>query len=177
MKNLDASKSEKPLLEMLEPQESNLDVGRQEMSVKEQAGLVAGKPAGQKEEASGGGRCQAEAFLRGGHACCEGEGGGSVKIKPSKITDAKRGRWRKGSARVGGIPASFPSRRSTAVSAAHAFARLPGGLRKNRNLRGLGGLEKARPLAGRPPSPWRPGPQAPGAWIPPLSLTFCKPSF
>ena len=27
-----------------------------------------------------------------------------------------------------------------------------------------------------PQAPWRPGPQAPGAWIPPLSLTSCKPT-
>ena len=54
-----------------------------------------------------------------------------------------------------------------AVSAdTHAFARLPpGGLRKNRNWRGLGGFlwgKGPRPLAGRAPSPGGPGPKPPG---------------
>ena len=53
-----------------------------------------------------------------------------------------------------------------AVSAdTHAFARLPpGGLRKNRNLRGLWFLwgKGPRPLVGRAPSPGGPGPKPPG---------------
>ena len=53
-----------------------------------------------------------------------------------------------------------------AVSAdTHAFARLPpGGLRKNRNLRGLVVFvgKRPRPLVGRAPSPGGPGPKPPG---------------
>ena len=74
----------------------------------------------------------------------------------------------------GFVSLQVPTSEAAVSADTHAFARLPtGGLRKNRNLRGLGGFCKgSRPLVGRAPSPqapWRPGPQAPGAWIPPLS--------
>ena len=62
----------------------------------------------------------------------------------------------------GGIPA-VPTSEAAVSADTHAFARLPpGGLRKNRNLRGLGGGKGPRPLVGRAPSPGGPGPQAPG---------------
>ena len=61
----------------------------------------------------------------------------------------------------GGIPASFPSRspppKQPFQPTPHAFARLPPGLRKNRNLGFCG--EKA-------PGPWWAGPQALGARAP-----------
>ena len=80
----------------------------------------------------------------------------------------------------GFVSLQVPTSEAAVSADTHAFARLPpGGLRKNRNLRGLGGFcgEKAqapggpgpKPWGPGPPAPWRPGPQAPGAWIPPLS--------
>ena len=59
----------------------------------------------------------------------------------------------------GFVSLQVPTSEAAVSADTHAFARLPpGGLRKNRNLRGLGG-EKA-------PGPWWAGPQALGARAP-----------
>ena len=62
----------------------------------------------------------------------------------------------------GFVSLQVPTSEAAVSADTHAFARLPpGGLRKNRNLRGLGGFcgEKA-------PGPWLAGPQALGARAP-----------
>ena len=93
------------------------------------------------------------------------EGGEGENPLPFSLTAPKRGGgW--GGGGVGGYPGfvslQVPTSEAAVSADTHAFARLPPGrLRKNRNLRGLGGFcgEKA-------PGPWWAGPQAPGARAP-----------
>ena len=81
----------------------------------------------------------------------------------SPLHPKMRGGW--GGGGYGGYPGfvSFqvPTSEAPVSADTHAFARLPPGrLRKNRNLRGLGGF------CGEAPGPWRAGPQALGARAP-----------
>ena len=94
-KPLDVPKGEKPLLEMPELTEPNLDVGLPaEMSVEEQAALVAGKPAGQTAKKRPAAAVAAQKKPSCGAAMTAAKAkGGPVKAKPSKIIDAKRG-WK-----------------------------------------------------------------------------------
>ena len=85
------------------------------------------------------------------------EGGEGENPLPFSLTAPKRG-----GGGVGGYPGfvslQVPTSEAAVSADTHAFARLPpGGLRTNRNLRGLGGFcgEKA-------PGPWRAGPKASG---------------
>ena len=65
----------------------------------------------------------------------------------------------------GFVSLQVPTSEAAVSADTHAFARLPpGGLRKNRSLRGLVVFVGKRPQApgGPGPKPWGPGPQAPG---------------
>ena len=76
---------------------------------------------------------------------------------PFSVTEPKRGGVG-GWGRRGGIPASFPSRSHLRSS---RFSRHP-------RLR-QAPTRRPKVLEPGPQAPWRPGPQAPEAWIPPLS--------
>ena len=77
-----------------------------------------------------------------------------------------RGRGGVGGGYPGFVSLQVPTSEAAVSADTHAFARLPA---KNRNLRGLLVGRAPSPGGPGPKAPWRPGLQAPGAWIPPLS--------
>ena len=85
------------------------------------------------------------------------EGGEGENPLPFSLTAPKRGGGVGGGGGRGGYP-GFVSLESFVGKRPQA----PGG-------------PGPKPWGPGPQAPWRPG-QAPGAWIPPLSLTSCKPS-